>query len=306
MINSGLNKNFAIRMLMPLQFFLAGTALQAQQEMLLYKGIPPGNLSNNNIEAFSQSGARPYITKVSIPSVYYYPPTGKPSGCAVIICPGGGYSRLSFVDGGTDVGKAFAEKGVAAFVLKYRTWADSTFENYRDIPNQDLTQAYKLVKENAKAWNIDTAKIGVVGFSAGGHLASMATTSKVGLKFAFSVLVYPVISFTDSLVSPTLQSRKNLLGKNITLQDKVDFSPELNIGSLTPPTFLIHAEDDSTSMVANSLVYYRALVAKKIPGQLIIYQKGGHGFALHNKAQDEYWMPEVLKWLRLNEWLTGQ
>ena len=250
-------KQLFVLLLLPIHFLVLVTDLQAQQEMLLYKGVPPGNLTNKNIEEFRQSGAnRPTVTNVSIPSIYCYLPMGQPTGSAVIICPGGGYNRLSIVDGGKETAAAFSKKGVAAFVLKYRTWADSTFENYRDIPIQDLKQALQIIMANAKEWNIDTAKIGVLGFSAGGHLAAMSSTAKAGIKFAFNILVYPVISFTDSLQSPSTQTRKTLLGKNITAQDKIDYSPELHVSNQTPPTFIIHAQDDSTSLVSNSLIYY--------------------------------------------------
>jgi acetyl esterase/lipase len=128
----------------------------------------------------------------------------------------------------------------------------------------------------------------------------MGATSKTGIKTAFTILAYPVISFTDSLVSPTLKSRSSLLGKKITEEDKVLYSPELQVSASTPPAFLVHAQDDSTSWVGNSIAYYKALTAQKISGQLLIYPKGGHGFAMYNKAMEESWLPQAIKWLRLN------
>jgi acetyl esterase/lipase len=158
-----------------------------------------------------------------------------------------------------------------------------------------------MVMENAADLSIDTNKIGVIGFSAGGHLAAMSFTPKNPLHFSFNILVYPVISFKDEYVSPKLQSRKVLLGDQISEEKKLVYSPELFIAENHPPSFLIHAMDDKTSFVENSLVYYEELVSKKIPSQLLIYQAGGHGFALHNKVQDDLWMPSVIKWLQLNK-----
>ena len=165
----------------------------------------------------------------------------------------------------------------------------------------DLKRAYQMVKENASTNEIDTNKIGVIGFSAGGHLAAMSFTPINPIQFAFNILVYPVISFKDEYVSPKLQSRKILLGDQVSEDKKRAYSPELFIAENHPPSFLIHAMDDKTSLVENSLVYYQELVAKKIPAQLLVYQSGGHGFALHNKVQDEFWMPSVIKWLQINK-----
>jgi acetyl esterase/lipase/lysophospholipase L1-like esterase len=232
--------------------------------------------------------------------VAFIPKLPNETKAAVIICPGGGYVRLTIEDGGYDVARALADSGIAAFVLKYRTWQDSAFINYRNLPFNDLQRALSIVYSRAEEWNIDATKIGLLGFSAGGHLAAMGATAKDGWKTAFTILAYPVISFTDSLVSPTLKSRTSLLGRHITEEDKVRYSPELQVSATTPPAFLVHAQDDSTSWVGNSIAYYKALTAKKITAQLLIYPKGGHGFATYNKAMGESWLPQALKWLRLN------
>ena len=282
-------------------FVIAGCA-RAQQVIPLYSGKAPGNLSDIDHErSLTPEKGRPSVINVSHPSLIAYlpkvPNAAKP---AVIICPGGGYVRLTIEDGGYETARILADSGIAAFVLKYRTWQDSMFTSYRDLPFNDLQQALGILYSRAREWNIDTAKIGLLGFSAGGHLAAMGATSKTGLKTAFTILAYPVISFTDSLVSPTLKSRASLLGKHITEEDKIKYSPELQVSASTPPAFLVHAQDDSTSWVGNSIAYYKALTAKKISGQLVIYPKGGHGFAMYNKAMEESWIPQAIKWLRLN------
>jgi acetyl esterase/lipase len=282
-------------------FVIAGCA-QAQQVIPLYSGQIPGNVSNIDREkSVKPDKGRPSVINVSHPAlIAYLPKVPNETKAAVIICPGGGYVRLTIEDGGYEVARLLADSGIAAFVLKYRTWQDSMFTSYRDLPFNDLQQALSIVYSRARAWNIDTAKIGLLGFSAGGHLAAMGATSKTGKKTAFTILAYPVISFTDSLVSPTLKSRSSLLGKKITEEDKVLYSPELQVSATTPPAFLVHAQDDSTSLVGNSIAYYKALTAKKISGQLLIYPKGGHGFAMYNKAMEESWIPQAIKWLRLN------
>ena len=237
-----------------------------------------------------------------MPDLTFYKAQGNvKSNAAVIICPGGGYHRLSIFDGGEDVALAFAKAGVNAFVLKYRTNTENSFHSFEPLPLMDLKRAYQMVKENASTHEIDTNKIGVIGFSAGGHLAAMSFTPINPIQFSFNILVYPVISFKDEYVSPKLQSRKILLGDQVSEDKKRAYSPELFISENHPPSFLIHAMDDKTSLVENSLVYYQQLVAKKIPAQLLVYQSGGHGFALHNKVQDEFWMPSVIKWLQLNK-----
>jgi dipeptidyl aminopeptidase/acylaminoacyl peptidase len=104
----------------------------------------------------------------------------------------------------------------------------------------------------------------------------------------------------DSLTSKTSNSRSNLLGKNISTEEKIAYSPELHITKSTPPAFIVHAEDDNTSLVGNSITYYNGLIANKIPAQLLLYKKGGHGFAMYNKVEDKYWLPDALKWLALN------
>ncbi len=207
---------------------------------------------------------------------------------------------LSIEDGGYEAAKQLADSGIVAIVLKYRLWCDSVYSDFKTIPLQDLEQAMELVYKYAGQWNIDTSHIGLLGFSAGGHLVAMAATGSVTRRPAFTWLIYPVISFLDSLTSKTSNSRTILLGKKISAEDKIKYSPELHISKTTPPAFIVQAEDDSTSLVGNSLAYYKGLMENKVPAQLLLYQKGGHGFALYNRAQDEFWMPAAIRWLTLN------
>lgn len=277
---------------------------KAQQVLRLYSGTAPLSLDvvDNETASNSKSGnERFFITSVTNPTLtVYLPKKNNATGTAVIICPGGGYNRLSIEDGGYDAAKEFAKAGIAAFVLKYRTKRDSAYTDFSKAPLLDLKQATDMVYNNAKKWNIDTTLIGILGFSAGAHLTTMAATTFETRKPAFTLLAYPIISFLDSLTSKTSGSRGNLLGKNISLEDKIKYSPEMHITTTTPPAFIFHAEDDKTSLVGNSIAYYNGLIANNVEAKLILYKKGGHGFAMYNKAEDKYWLPEALVWLTLN------
>lgn len=280
----------------------------AQEVIPLYNGLPPNALPVADKENFSRpETGRPTVRNVTRPALTaFLPEHQNASRTAVIVCPGGGYLNLSIEDGGYDVAKSFAASGITAFVLKYRTWVDSAYTAYASVPMQDLQQAMRMVYAGAGKWNLDTTRIGLLGFSAGGHLAAMAATGNVNRKPAFTLLIYPVISFTDALTSRTSKTRGTLLGKNPSPEQKETYSPELHVTAATPPAFVVQAEDDSTSLVGNSLRYYEALVAARVPAQLLIYQKGGHGFAAYNKAQDESWMPAAVKWLMLNGFLAKE
>jgi acetyl esterase/lipase len=275
---------------------------KAQQVLPLYKGAAPGLLAgvaDKEVSAKSAAGnQRTFVTNVTVPTItVYLPKKQNAARSAVIVCPGGGYSRLSIEDGGYEAAEVLADSGIVAIVLKYRTWRDSAYTDYRKVPLQDLQQAMNMMYESAVKWNIDTSRIGILGFSAGGHLTAMAATSFTTHRPAFTLLAYPVISFMDSLTSRTSGSRGNLLGKRISIEEKIAYSPELHISGSTPPSFIVHAKDDSTSLVGNSIAYYNGLIANKISAKLVLYEKGGHGFALYNKAENAWWMPAAISWM---------
>ncbi len=287
-------------------FIACSFALQgvSQEIIPLYTGTAPGCLEVPDMETSSKSAkgnGRSFVTNVTHPTItVYLPKAPNPLRPSVIICPGGGYSRLSIEDGGYEAAKVFAEAGITAIVLKYRTWRDEAYTNYKLAPFQDLAQALNMVYANADKWNIDTTKIGILGFSAGGHLTAMAATTFQKHKPAFTLLIYSVISFLDSLTSKTSTSRSTLLEGKFTDEEKIAYSPELHINGSTPPAFLVHATDDKTSLVGNSIAYYNGLLANKVPANLTLYDKGGHGFAMYNKEEDKYWFPDALKWLCVN------
>jgi acetyl esterase/lipase len=212
---------------------------------------------------------------------------------------------------GHEVAKAFNEEGVAAFVLKYRLPSDETMKDKSIGPLQDAQQAIKMVRQKASDWHINPERIGIMGFSAGGHLAATAGThfnesfienaENMSLRPDFMVLVYPVISFTPALGHSG--SGENLLGKDPS-QDKIYFfSNELQVTPETPPTFLLHAGDDKGVKVANSIRFYEALQANAIPAGLHIYPDGDHGF-LKGSPQNN-WFDQCIFWIKNNGWLQN-
>lgn len=231
----------------------------------------------------------------------------KSTGAAVVICPGGGYSVIVYDGEGVSTAKELAKNGVTAFVLKYRLPSDSTMEDKTIGPLQDAQQAIKVVRERAKDWNIDPDKIGIMGFSAGGHLASTEAThfknalienkNNTSLRPDFQILVYPVISMRDSLTHR--DSRSKLLGKDPSAYAINDFSNELQVAEDTPPAYITYATDDKLVDVDNGIAYYQALRHHNVDVEMHIYAKGGHGFIFREKS----WTEPLFKWMRKNELL---
>ena len=247
------------------------------------------------------------ISKVTVPALtVYLPLKEKANGTAVIICPGGGYGILAAGHEGVDVAKCFNEMGVTAFVLKYRLPSDKIMVNKEIGPIQDAQRSIEIVRTRAKEWGINKNKIGIVGFSAGGHLASTAGThfqnnylnpgKKANLRPDFMILGYPVISFSDSIGHRG--SRNNLLGENPSPEKIIEYSNELQVTKKTPPTFLVHAMDDKGVPVQNSVHFYEALQKNKVPSEIYLYEKGGHGFGLNNATSDVKWMDLAEEWMK--------
>lgn len=245
------------------------------------------------------------VSKVSIPTLTVYLPTKEQAtGIAVIICPGGGYSWLSASHEGSDVAEEFVKKGIAAFVLKYRLPSDETMLDKSIGPLQDAQRAIQMVRENAEDWNVRPNKIGMLGFSAGGHLASTAGThfndsnienpQNTSLRPDFMVLVYPVISF-DAEIGHT-GSIKNLLGENPSQEMLDKFSNHQQVTQHTPPTYLVHAKDDRVS-IQNSYLFEAALKQHGVQVETTYFESGGHGFGMVNRQSAVLWMDELDKWI---------
>lgn len=285
-------------------------------EMSLYPGNKiPGNMPGPDEEKSEANGGILRVSKIKTPTLTaYLPPADKANGAAVIICPGGGYSIVAIDHEGFKVAEKFNKMGVAAFVLKYRIPDTKNQTDPSIAPLQDAQQAILTVRTNAKKWNIDPARIGIMGFSAGGHLASTAGThfehslvdnpDNISVRPDFMILIYPVISADIAITHSG--SFKNLLGANASAEQLNLYSNEKQVTSKTPPTFLVHASDDGGVSANNSIVFYQALLKNKIPAELHIYQNGGHGFGMHNATTKDEWMDRCKNWLDKNGWLKNQ
>ena len=284
--------------------------VSAQTVIPLYKGAIPNSKPCNVVEAAPIPGR---ISGVTVPVLYAFLPEKRDSlNGAVIICPGGGYSRLSMDHEGYEFAKEFNKRGIAAFVLKYRLPLDATcVENTETVALMDAQQAIKIIRDRAIEFNTNPDNVGIMGFSAGGHLASTLGThfinslipnaENTNLRPSFLVLGYPVISFTDSLAHKG--SRDNVVGKNATAEKINLYSNELQVTPQTPPTFLIHASDDKAVKVENSIAFFLALKKNNVPAEIHILQKGGHGFGLHNSAEPSDWLEEVFVWMKANKFI---
>jgi acetyl esterase/lipase len=291
-----------------LLILLSPPVIHAQEVINLYPGTVPNSKTTREAEnnSLPSNGMYNRVTKPTLE--IYLPEKEKASGTAVIICPGGGYSVIVYQGEGVNTAKEFAKNGVVAFVLKYRLPDDSTMLNKSIGPLQDVQQAIKIVRENASQWGIDSNKVGIMGFSAGGHLAATAAThfatsyiqnsNATNLRPDFQILVYPVTSMQDNLTHK--DSRRKLLGSQPS-QETIDlFSNELQVTKNTPPAYLTHAADDVTVDVDNSIAYFEKLRHQKVDVEMHIFPKGGHGFIFRQKG----WMLPLFQWMKVNKWLN--
>jgi len=286
-------------------------SLKAQEVIPLYDGAIPGakNSATYIEETVKGTDGISRVSKVVTPTLTVFSPLAdKANGTAVIICPGGGYGILAIDHEGYNVAKRFNEIGVTAFVLKYRLPSDEIMVDKTYALLQDAEQAIYLVRKNAKKYRIKSNKIGIMGFSAGGHLAStllahytdikITDAEKINLRPDFAALIYPVISFEQSVHTGTM---KNLLGPNPGEQLKHYFSADQNVNKKTPPTFLVHAKDDKSVPVANSILLNDALKSNGVKTEIYLYEQGGHGFGLKNKTSDVDWFNLLAEWLKRNK-----
>ncbi|MEY4278411.1 MAG: hypothetical protein RL377_415 [Bacteroidota bacterium] len=280
------------------------TTIQAQYQPL-YK-VTPNQIKVANEEKEEQFEGITIVSKVTEPAFQYFrvkeDNIKRP---CVIIYPGGGYTILASGHEGIDIAKFFNSIGLNAMVVKYRIPNDKAQNDKSIAPLQDAQQAILLAKTNANAWGIDDKKIGILGFSAGGHLAASLSShyadvkidnpSKVSLKPDFQILIYPVITMKDF---GHAGSKENLIGKDPTPEQIQYYSNELNVNEQTPPAFIVHAINDDAVPVQNAHVYDSALKANKVSSTLYLYEKGGHGFGMKNPTASEQWTTPLTAWLQ--------
>ncbi len=249
-------------------------------------------------------GDKPSIT-------IYLPSKDKANGASVVIFPGGGYGHLAMDHEGHQIAQWLNSFGVAGFIVKYRHSGSGAGYGH-PAPLQDAQRAIRTVRSNAKKWNLDPDRIGIIGFSAGGHLASSAGThfkqrysevkdkiDRASCRPDFMILIYPVVSFTESFTHKG--SRRNLLGENPDAELVENLSNEKQITAETPPTFLVFGDDDKVVPVENGVAFYLGLTKANVPAEMHIYEKGRHGFGLG------VGMGPVSSWpLRCSDWMQGR
>jgi acetyl esterase/lipase len=289
-------RSATVRIWMAALILSSGATLLAepQPELLWPNGPPDSNgLSGPEIR-------KGCIGNISIPTVTVFPPPKETStGAAVVVIPGGGYGVVCVEPEGMPIVKELNERGITAVMLKYR------LPNQRhSIPANDARRAIRMARARAEDWGIDPKRVGVWGFSAGGHLASTVATvfdsgnadsddpvERMSSRPDFAILFYPVISMKDEIGHQG--SRRNLIGK----EDLVErYSNERQVTAQTPPCFLLHCTDDGTVNVENSVRFYQALVANKVPASCVLFEKGGHGPNAFN--QNPSWEGVLDGWLQ--------
>ena len=292
-----------------LSMIMISTSMAQNQVLPLWEGDPPNYKETGEVTIWDTADIV-RVRNVQKPDVAVFLPSKKnATGEAVVICPGGGYHILAYDWEGSDIARWLNSKGIAAFVLKYRLPGSSNNIVPRLSPLMDAQRALRMVRANAVHWNLDPEKIGVMGFSAGGHLASTLSThfdggdpdnadpiERVSCRPDFSILIYPVISFSDEFTHAG--SKEALIGKNPDEELVEYYSNELQVTGDTPPAILIHSADDGAVPVENSLAYYNALRKYNKQSELHLYPYGGHGFSLAiGRGHLSTWTDRVIDWI---------
>lgn len=292
--------------------FLFAMEVQSQsQKLFLWPDKIPGAVNGPDYWAKPSEEGR-CIEKISNPEMeVFLPEKEKATGAAVLILPGGGYRVVCVHHEGYDLARWLAERGIAGIVLKYRLPSDEIMENKSVGPLQDAQEAMRVIRRNAIKWNIDPQKVGVMGFSAGGHLASTLSThydekvyevkDNTSARPDFSILVYPVVTFDESFAH--MGSRINLIGEKPDPEMIQHFSNELQVNQKTPPTFLVHSADDEAVPVSNSIRYFEALQKNKVPAEMHIYERGGHGYGMGEGGPENAWPTALVQWMKAHNWV---
>ncbi len=276
--------------------------------MPLYEADIPNSTGHFTADSWTSNYSA--VSKVSKPYLLILTPQQhKLRTSAVIIFPGGGYSYEEYEREGKSIGMELVQQNITACTVRYRLPDSTTMQNPAIGPIQDAQQAVQFVRSQAKDWLIDPDRIGVMGFSAGGHLAAMAATQfdsvyvpripGSSVRPDFMILVYPVISMKDPLAHAG--SRERLLGASPSEALEAQFSNELHVTDKTPPAYLIYAKDDSTVSPRNSILFYQQLKLHGVDAHLEALEHGGHGFAGAIPAKQ--WMQHLFAWMRQSGWI---
>jgi acetyl esterase/lipase len=282
------------------------TAVQAQQFIPLW---PEGKKPNNNGKRVTDSIFNERIWRVATPGIYaFMVPKSDNNGTSILICPGGGYERVSYIYNGFTFAKWFNTIGINVFVLIYRLPNQTDLQQGELAPLQDAQRAMRLIRANAMQWNLRTDRIGVMGISAGGHVASILGThsndesaikdslDNFSYRPDFMVLLSPVITM-GKYAHPG--SRRLFLGTDTSVAMIEKYSADMQVSSYTPPAFIVHAYNDSTVNVHNSLLFYNALADKKINASIHVFPQGGHGIRLdENPGSTELWLNLLELWMK--------
>ncbi len=278
----------------------------------------PGALHNESYSEIvvlrDNDPSKPRISRVTEPTLeFFLPAPGKGNGAAVVICPGGGYAVLAYDHEGIQVAKWFAARGVTAAILKYRLPHSDIMADKAVGPLQDAQEAIRHLRRRAGELHLDPTRIGIMGFSAGGHLAASASTrhaepvhiptDATSARPDFSILCYAVISLQEGMAHKG--TGENLLGPTPYKQELDRASNELRVDATTPPAFLVHSQNDKTVSVNNSIQYYLALQRQGIPGELHIHELGRHGYGLGvNPDSPSHWTKNLEAWLLSHNWAS--
>ena len=285
-------------------------SMAQQREIKIWEENVPNSIHTADYqEDYNEKEDR--LSKVTNPTLTVFEPE-HPNGTSVIICPGGGYQFLAINKEGYKTAEWFNTLGITAFVLKYRLPSDEIMKNKSVGPLQDAQEAVRYIRHHAEKWNLNPNKIGVLGYSAGGHLAASLSTKydevvyenvdDTSAKPNFSILVYPVISMKNEITHKG--SRNKLLGESASKELIEQFSTENLINAKTPPTFLVHALDDKGVVAENSIDYFLKLRQHQVISEIHLYQNGGHGFGLGNKGSSQFWTKQAQNWLEQNEFIN--
>ena len=270
-------------------FLCITNVLMAQRKVEL-NVWPDGAPNTNGLEANEDEKKNDFPSKIVTPTLTIHV-ANRPNGKAILCCPGGGYSLVAMNLEGNDMAAWLNSQGYTLAVLKYRMP-----NGHDEVPLSDALQAMRIMRQHSEEWKI--SKIGIMGASAGGHLAStVATHYTEDSRPDFQVLFYPVISMQADIAHRG--SRENLLGKNPSEELVNKYSNELQVNAQTPPAFILHSSDDGGVPVENSIRYYQALVKNRVPVALHCYPVGGHGWGYRDSFPYKHeWKGELEKWLR--------